>query len=184
MILGDSTIREYIASGVIRQRWQGTEDPVGPASLDVHLGRYGLVPRLNHPDPEAPWGPIANINAPPGPEHYRRADLRGGVLLHPGDVMLVETAEVLDLPLDVAARVAARSSAGRMFLRVCACAGYVDPGFKGSITLELHNAGRWPWRLTEGDRLAQLVFERVEGCTRGYAETGRYQAQDGPTPAR
>lgn len=184
-VLGSSLIRQLVEDGVVKSRLPVLGEPVGPASLDVRLHETVLIPLSNIHDPSAPWGPVADINAPPGPEHYltRRID-EAPFMLKPGCFILAETSEVLTLPDDVACRVYARSSAGRMGLRVCACAGWVDNGFNGSITLELRNDGKWPWRLRAGDVLAQLVFSRVEGVAEGYGVRGRYQGQTGVTPAR
>lgn len=170
-------------------------DMIGPASLDVRMGRTALLParRLNplhYAGVQArndllaePWslerGQVA--------EDFDEVDLLDRpLILKPGEVALVDTAERFFLPSYINAQVAARSSVGRWWLRVCACAGYIDPGFSdASITLELHNAGPRDIKIHAGDRIAQVVFFRCAGAAeRPYGHEERdshYQGQRGPT---
>lgn len=59
--------------------------------------------------------------------------------LEPGDFILGSTAERVEIPDDLCARVEGKSSLGRLGLLVHLTAGYIDPGFKGKITLEIVN---------------------------------------------
>jgi len=79
------------------------------------------------------------------------------------------------LPDCVAAQLALKSSRAREGLEHL-MAGYVDPGYRGRLTLELQNARLmraiplWP-----GMRIAQLVFHRMSMLPgRDYSMTGRY----------
>ena len=60
-------------------------------------------------------------------------------------------------------------------------AGFVDPGFKGTITLEIKNISNQSIMLYEGMRIGQLVFEETTGLpSRVYGECGnKYQDQEG-----
>ena len=58
--------------------------------------------------------------------------------------MLGRTLERVELPDDIVARIEGKSSIGRLGLIVHATAGFVDPGFKGSLTLEITNLTRDP----------------------------------------
>ena len=49
-----------------------------------------------------------------------------------------------------------KSSLGRLGLIVHATAGFVDPGWKGTLTLELNNLTRVPIKLYAGLPIAQL----------------------------
>ncbi len=66
-------------------------------------------------------------------------------------------------------------------------AGFIDPGYRGQITLELSNLGTAPVALSPGMRVSQLVFtelktpaERPYGAERG----SKYQDQAGPQASR
>ncbi len=103
-------------------------------------------------------------------------------LLLPGQFVLATTMEYISLPDDLTAFVEGRSSLGRMGLFI-QNAGWVDPGFRGEITLELYNANRCAIELTAGRRVGQLVFARMDApALRPY--DGKYQGQRGATGSR
>src|SRR5204863_114923 len=77
-------------------------------------------------------------------------------VIHPGEFVLGRTLEWVELPDDVVARIEGKSSLGRLGLIVHATAGFCDPGWKGTLTLELANLTRIPIRLYAGLPIAQL----------------------------
>jgi dCTP deaminase len=99
--------------------------------------------------------------------------------LIPGKRYLGHTKETIGLPNDIAAQLAGRSSIGRQGVIVHKTAGWIDPGFEGDITLELMNFGSEPVDLQAGERIAQLVFFKLDYPSEGY--DGSYQNQSGPT---
>ena len=102
------------------------------------------------------------------------------VALSPGKPILATTIEVVNIPSDVAGVVYLKSSRAREGLDH-ALAGWIDPGFSGTITLELH--AHRPLVLTAGQRVIQLVLmSMVEPALKPYA--GRYQNQRGATMKR
>ena len=54
-----------------------------------------------------------------------------------------------------------QSPAGRLGIIVHSTAGFVDPGFAGTITLEISNLNRLPVALYPGMRVCQLAFEQM-----------------------
>ena len=89
--------------------------------------------------------------------------------------------EYFELPDNLTAFVEGRSSLGRMGLFI-QNAGWVDPGFKGEITLELFNANRCAIELKAGRRVGQLVFAEMD-YTALNPYNGKYQGQTGATGA-
>ena len=79
-------------------------------------------------------------------------------------------------------------SLGRLGLVVHSTAGWVDPGFRGTLTLELSVCGPLPIVLAPGDKVAQLcIFRCSSPAERPYGSPelrSRYQGQAGPTPPR
>jgi dCTP deaminase len=69
------------------------------------------------------------------------------------------TQEKVTVPDDLVVRVEGRSSLGRLGIIVHSTAGFVDPGFSGTITLEISNLNRLPVALYPGMRICQLAFE-------------------------
>ena len=91
--------------------------------------------------------------------------------LKPDEYVLVETLERVNMPENLIARVLPRSSLFR-----CGCSlvtALVDPGYAGVLIFGLRNLSEFEFRIEKGARVAQIVFEQVEGKTRSYE--GRYQ---------
>ena len=80
------------------------------------------------------------------------------------------------------------SSLGRLGLIVHATAGFVDPGFKGTLTLEITNLTRVPIVLWPGKPIAQLSFmtlDRPAERPYGHPDLGsHYQSQVDATESR
>lgn len=73
----------------------------------------------------------------------------------------VETGIVFQFPADVYARVAPRS--GLAFKHgIQVGAGVVDSDYTGSIKVILFNHGTEPFEVRVGDRIAQVIFEKIE----------------------
>jgi len=109
-------------------------------------------------------------------------------VIHPGEFCLGRTLEWVELPDDVVARVEGKSSIGRLGLIVHATAGFVDPGWKGTLTLELNNLTRVPIKLYPGLLIAQLSFmalDRPAERPYGSPDLGsHYQGQVAATESR
>jgi deoxycytidine triphosphate deaminase len=80
------------------------------------------------------------------------------------------------------------SSLGRLGLIVHATAGFCDPGWKGTLTLELNNLTRVPIKLYPGLRIAQLSFMALDRpALRPYGSPdlgSHYQGQRAATESR
>lgn len=108
-------------------------------------------------------------------------------VLHPNDFILGCTVEEISLPRNVAAQVKGKSTWARRGLLV-ECAGFIDPGFHGQITLEIKNLHDTnDILLREDERICQIAFFRVDTiCDRLYGDPGlnsHYQGQQGTTYA-
>lgn len=110
---------------------------------------------------------------------------RGHVTIYPQDFMLATTVERVCIPTDLVAQVNGKSSLARQGLIVHTTAGFIDPGFRGQITLELKNLSRRPITLLPGMPICQLVFfQMTSPSERPYGSKGlssHYQGQVGPT---
>lgn len=155
------------------------EDNLQPASYDVHLSPYLVDPFDSHRR-----GLIYLDDAVP----Y--------FVLPPNELWLGETSEWFNIPSDIAAKVEGRSSWGRLGLMTHITAGFVDPGFKGTITLELYNVGKHPLRLpvtrhrrdsatANVEPIAQVgFFDLVTASEKPYDVRGHYVNQEGPTTSK
>jgi dCTP deaminase len=61
-------------------------------------------------------------------------------------------------------------------------AGFVDPGFRGHLTLCLTNLGNADITVRQNERIVQMVFHEVKGGNQTYQ--GRYQDSNGVVEAR
>lgn len=170
MVLSDKTIMRMLREGTLSVS-PLEEGQIQPASVDIRLGNmFSIIEDL-------PRGVIDLENE----IQYRTMETDTYVLL-PGQFVLATTMEYIELPDNLTAFVEGRSSLGRMGLFI-QNAGWVDPGFKGEITLELFNANRCAIELKAGRRVGQLVFAEMDGSAL-HPYQGKYQGQTGATGSR
>jgi dCTP deaminase len=180
-VLSDGTIRELVDSGRIRiEPWDVSM--VQPASIDLRLGdsfrvfhnhRASAIDLRNPPD-----NLTEEVVVPEG-EPF---------VIHPGEFCLGRTLEWVKIPNDIVARIEGKSSLGRLGLIVHATAGFCDPGFEGTLTLELNNLTRVPIKLYPNLPIAQLSFMTLDRpALAPYGSPGlgsHYQGQRAATESR
>lgn len=181
MVLSDRTIKELIKQGRIRVEPLRMTD-IQPASIDVHLDRKVLVFRNSR----RPFIDVRQDNS----------DLMDMVvlendkpfILHPGEFILGSTLESIGIPEDLVARLEGKSSLGRLGLLIHSTAGYVDPGWKGHLTLELSNVANLPITLYHGMKIGQISFLQlttpVDNPYGSSALGSKYQNQTEPTASK
>ncbi len=161
MILSDSEIRSRIQSGnIILSSQDGIDvlSQIWPASIDFRLGntfKYYKRDNLTLIDPKE------SVEA----KHFEVVTLKEGetFILHPRQFVLAVSLERIKVPYDLVARCEGRSSLGRLGLVIHSTAGYIDPWFEGTITLEMTNINEVPIALHPGMRIGQFAFELVHG---------------------
>jgi dCTP deaminase len=180
-VLSDGTLRRLIADGrIVIDPWD--DAMVQPASVDVRLGDSFRVfhnYRVTAIDlREPPRNLTEEIVAPDG-EPFA---------IHPGEFVLGRTLETVEIPDDLVCRIEGKSSIGRLGLIVHATAGFVDPGFRGTLTLEITNFNSVPIVLRPGLPIAQLSFmglDRPAEVPYGSPELGsHYHGQVEATESR
>ncbi len=185
MILSDRDIKKALESGRVKIDVPAGEylQHVHASSMDLRLGstfklyEHSKFAVLDPKRPETFHGLMRTIVVAEG-ESY---------IVQPGEFVLGVTQETITLPDDLVARVEGRSSLGRLGIIVHSTAGFVDPGFSGTITLEISNLNRMPVALYPGMRICQLAFEVMSSA----AETpynkkpfSKYQNQVLPEESR
>lgn len=166
MILSDVGIKSKLESKEL------SIDPldsrsIQPASVDLKLGDQFIV--INS------WGSSGILDLTTQPNYKTiKAD---NFLVPSHCFVLATTIETISLPNNLTAFVEGRSSIGRMGLFI-QNAGWVDPGFKGQLTLELYNSNALPIRLVSGRRICQIVFCNMDQKTNNPYK-GKYQNQKG-----
>ena len=170
MILSDLTLKSMLTSGELVVD-PLTDGQIQPASIDVRLGDHFLKVDENRQD-------VIRLDEDVRYEEITQSE----IIIPPNSFLLATTREYLRLPNDVTAFVDGRSSIGRIGLFI-QNAGGGDPGFEGTITLELFNANRLPIRLQADRRICQLVFARMDRATPN-PYRGKYQGQRDATGSR
>lgn len=164
MILPDSKLHELRVAAYLPP-----DVYLGPCSVDLRLGdSFGRIHEKS----------IQYIDEPVEYDYVTGK----GYLIRPGEFVLATTQETIRVPDHMAAHVHGRSSIGRMGLQV-QNAGFIDAGFSGQITLELHNQSPNSIMLVAGTRICQVSFILLqEQCSSPYR--GKYQGQIGATGSR
>ncbi len=181
MLMSDLDIRASIEAGQI-----GLEplemSLLQPSSFDVRLDRFFRLfdnHKYAYIDPAEDQSDLTQLV---------EVDPKEAFILHPGEFVLGSTYEFVTLPDNIAARLEGKSSLGRLGLLTHSTAGFVDPGFKGHVTLELANVSNLPIKLWPGMKVGQLCFFQLSSPSEtpygSEKYNNRYQGQRGPTASR
>lgn len=121
--------------------------------------------QLLHPRARLPW------RAHPGDGG---SDLHAveAIVIPPGERRVVPTGIALAIPEGYAGLVQPRSGlAFKHGIMVVNAPGLIDAGYRGEVRVCLYNSGDVPFSIAPGDRVAQLVVQRVETPEYGAVET-------------
>ncbi|MEW6418169.1 MAG: dCTP deaminase [Nitrospirota bacterium] len=176
-VLSEAELLDFIKSGRLVITPLLDNKQINRASIDVRLGNEFIVMKQT-----ALSGLDVKEYEKLGQEIRQYQDkirirFKEPFVLHPQQFVLGSTLEYISLPRNLIAYVIGRSSWGRLGL-VIATATFVDPGFKGTITLELVNLGSVPITLYPCVRIAQLVFHKLDKKVEPYS--GKYEISTGP----
>lgn len=170
MYLNHSQIKQLIRYGHMQRT---DPDCINAASLDLRLGREVMV--------ETRDGSIVDYRKRQPLDMVTISLPDEGIVILPGQFFLAHTIEICNFPDDLAALFRIKSSMGRIGLEHMD-AGWVDPGFHGSLTLEFKNMTQYhSILLRPGDKIGQLVFMRGEAVSadQSYAARGNYNGSTG-----
>ncbi|MBI4017425.1 MAG: dCTP deaminase [Candidatus Aenigmarchaeota archaeon] len=160
MILSDRDLKKLISAGNVYVTDGvppiNVKTQLGPSSIDLRLGDHFII----FQNTKTSLLDTKNMNLD-GMTSGIHATPEEGIVIHPGQFILGTTMEFLKIPDDMAARIEGRSSYGRLGIAVHSTAGYCDPGWEGQVTLEIQNLGVVPVRLYPGERVCQVVFQKM-----------------------
>lgn len=95
-----------------------------------------------------------------------RADIKeegGYTILEPGDRELIRTGLYMAIPEGMEGQIRPRSGLALKYgVTVLNAPGTIDSDYRGEIKVILINHGKGPVTIHHGDRIAQLVFAKVE----------------------
>lgn len=157
MILSKPEILRYLSDGRLGISPAPAPGDIDQVSIDLRLGRTFTTLK------ELP-GHIDSLRVAPS---IFEADLWewqncDRYRLPPGQLVLAHTLQTIRMPNDLVGFVEGRSSWARLGVSIHITAPKIDPGFQGTIVLEMANLGKAPITLTaEEDQPAQLLLMRI-----------------------
>ena len=164
-MLSDSEILEELEKGnIIIKPFR--KEQLNPNSYDVRLGEYYAVENvLDHYIMPFDENSVKN--------HWKIKKANKEIEIHPGETILAHTQEIIGGRRNIASKMNARSSLGRLGLSVCKCAGFGDVGFINKWTMEITNHSQHASiYLPVGMRIAQISFFRTGRVLKEYK--GKY----------
>lgn len=91
------------------------------------------------------------------------AHVKDEVILNPGEYKLISTGIAIELPLGYEAQIRGRSGlAAKHGIGLVNGVGTIDADYRGEIKVILINWGNTPFYIQRGDRIAQMVVQRIE----------------------
>lgn len=82
--------------------------------------------------------------------------------IYPGEQKLVDTGVAVKIPRGFAGFIYNRSSQGQKGITIPHSVGVIDSDYRGNLKVLLKNISEDPYNIEPGDRIAQLVIQRVE----------------------
>lgn len=152
-VLSDRDIQNALDQGLLEIR---SPYPLQfqPSSMDVHLSRNILSFTRRRVS-----GAVIDLKKPVDDYmEYEVMNPKKGTVLHPHEFILGVTTEWFHLSGKLLANVEGKSSLGRLGLVIHATAGFIDPGFKGHVTLEITNLTDLPMVIYPEMLIGQIRF--------------------------
>ncbi len=173
MILNDWEINHHGAELISPFR----PERVQPASYDLALGNEFIVFDAH----EQLYIDLFDLKD----DSARRVTITDdrGFVLHPGEFVLGVTEERVTVPNNMVGRLDGKSTIGRTGTMIHITAGFVDPGWKGKLTLEICNVRKIPILLRPGQPFCQISFSLMTAAAEKPYQ-GRYQGADSVDQSR
>jgi len=151
---------------------------VQPNSIDIRLGNHFVW-----------YSPSDRVIDP-----HNRMSITFGVeeterdafVIRPGAFVLARTLETVGLPDNIVATIEGKSSIARLGVTLHQTGGWIDAGFRGTITLEMCNVNCRPVKVYAGMPVGQLVFYTTERAQNPYyaKRDAKYMEQTQATLSR
>jgi dCTP deaminase len=153
MVLSDRDLKKVIKQKKLIFIPALKSDQIGPASIDLKLHNEFKIFHINK---------LSLLDPKKGlPHEFMATEKRNDgepLILHPNEFVLASTKEYVKVPDDILLRVEGKSTLARMGILVHT-AGFVDPGFEGTLTLEISNQANLPVALYPEMYICQIAVE-------------------------
>lgn len=170
--LNHDEILEFCRAGYLKNV---DESCINAASIDLRLGNELMFEKHSNTHQ------VIDYRSRQKPSMQKFVINDDGFMVSPGQFFLAHTMEICDFPDDVSALFRIKSSMGRIGLEHMD-AGWVDPGFNGSLTLEFKLMMNHHWvRLRPGDKIGQIILFKGNpvSAEKSYRKVGNYNGAEG-----
>lgn len=159
MPLGIDKLHELIKSKKLMENLSEREasNPEG-TGIEVRIGKVYSVKGKGFLGVEERETPKAELKAEFGKDK--------SYTLKPGEFVIVETMERVNLPDDIQGMISPRSTLCRSGIQLLFA--QIDPGYSGTINMGLKNLSDEPFTFELGARAAKFFFFTVDGSTHSY----------------
>lgn len=147
-VLADRELVDFIDQGHIKlgeikvpKDWYEKDSPVQPASVDLHIGNIFL--------------PESSVDSANGGIRAIK-----NYILKPGETVLVEVEEELEIPANYAGFGFPPASVAVQGL-LMTNPGHIDPGFKGRLKFTLINMGKKELQIRNGDVIFSTIWVKL-----------------------
>jgi dCTP deaminase len=154
MILSDRDIKKVIKNKKLVFSPSLSKNQIGPASIDLKLGpifkSFNVTKQC-----------LLDTKKGLPDEDFiitKKVKIGEAFILHPNNFILASTKEYVKVPDDMVLKVEGKSTLARMGILVHT-AGFVDPGFEGTLTLEISNQSNLPVALYPDMHICQIAIE-------------------------
>ena len=180
MILSDRDIKAAIKEEQLSFTPNLQPDQIGPSSIDLKLSPVFKLFNLTS---------NSLLDVRKGiPDNFlitHTVEKDSPFILHPNNFVLASTVEYIKIPDNMAVRVEGKSSLARMGILVHT-AGFCDPGFEGTITLEISNQSNLAIAIYPDMYICQIAIEQLSSPAEvpyNKRKKSIYMKQTGPTGA-
>lgn len=164
MILSDREIWMEIGSNRLVITPDPKVDQIAPSALDLRLGNEFTTFQKPAPGVKTRIDTVEIGNVETVIDRYGHKQTladNAAFPLKPGDFVLAYTLEYIRMPNYLAARVEGRSSLARLGLSIHQTAPTVHATFEGQLRLEISHNGPYDCILRPGQKICQLIIERL-----------------------
>lgn len=149
-----------------------SREQVGPASINLHLGDsfrvFEKTRDVFHVREDADYKKLTRtVNVEHG----------GSFLIMPNELVQGITEENITLPPTLSGRIEGRSRFARLGLLIHLSSGFIQPGSRGRVVLEILNVSPLPLALHPGTAICQVIIEEARGATK---YDGIFSGQNAP----
>ena len=164
MFLNDKQILQRLQKSELLIEPDPDELQIGPFTVDCRLGTQFFHLPSAHVIQNGVFDPFEadTIDRLSFYSQLETVELGERIVIQPHSSLLGVTYELIQFPFDLAGFIFPRSSWERLGLTIVPST--ISPGFKGKLTLSLHNHGNIPLALYPGIRIIQLAFAEIQSA--------------------